>query len=528
MNSHIFHSPLASVDIPSVHITEFVLQKCDSRPDHPAIVDGITGKGLSFSELATRIRRLAGGLQARNFSKGDVLALIAPNGPDYAVVFHAAALCGGTVTTMNPAYGIAEVRQQLIDSKASWIVADQICMAVAKQAMRGTEVVSLASMQGDSPGSSVNGLLAEEIDQVEVDLHNHAVVLPYSSGTTGLPKGVMLSHQNLVANLVQLNSALQYDAEEVGLAVLPFFHIFGMQALMGSLLAEGHTIVTMPRFDMAQALDLIQRYSVTQFFVVPPIVLGLAKSPLVDSYDLSSLKKIVSGAAPLGAELTAEAGNRIDCPIVQAYGMTELSPASHITPGFKTKPGSSGVTAANTLSRIVDVNNNDLPANTEGQLLVKGPQVMMGYLNNKSATAETLDDEGWLRTGDLAMIDDHGYLTIVDRVKELIKYKGFQIAPAELEALIITHPDVADVAVVGVPDDEAGEVPMAYLVYKGDASDMNDDALQQKADQIKSFVASELATYKSIHYVQWVDSIPKSASGKILRRMLRNELAKEA
>ncbi|MFK7860556.1 MAG: AMP-binding protein [Granulosicoccus sp.] len=528
MSSYIFHSPLAPVDIPQVHITEFVLQKCETRPNHPAIVDGLSGTSLSFSELATRIRRVAGGMQARGFSSGDVLALIAPNCPDYAVVFHAVALCGGTVTTVNPTYGIAEVRQQLVDSKASWIVADQSCIAVAKQAMRGTSVSSLVNMQGNTAGTTVNGLLAEEIEQVRVDLHKQPVVLPYSSGTTGLPKGVMLSHQNLVANLVQLNSTLHSSDDEVGLAVLPFFHIFGMQALMGCLLSEGNTIVTVPRFDMAQALQLIEQYAVTQFYVVPPIVLGLAKSPLVDNYDLSSLRKIVSGAAPLGSELTAEASKRIDCPIVQAYGMTELSPASHITPGFDAKPGTSGVTVANTQSRIIDSKGNDLPADTEGQLLVKGPQVMIGYLNNKTATAETLDDDGWLYTGDLAMIDKDGYLTIVDRVKELIKYKGFQIAPAELEALIITHPDVADVAVVGIPDDEAGEVPKAYLVYKGDLGTLGKDALQQKSTEIKKFVSAELATYKSIHTVQWVDSIPKSASGKILRRVLRNKQPENA
>jgi len=530
MSSYIFHSPLAPVDIPLVHITEFVLQKSETRSEHPAIIDGLSGASISHSQLATRIRRLAGGLKEKGLVAGDVLALIAPNCPDYAVVFHAVALCGGTVTTVNPTYGIAEVRQQLADSRARWIVADQSCIAVAKQAMRGTAVVTLVSMQGSTPGASVEGLLSEEIDQVSVNLHTQPVVLPYSSGTTGLPKGVMLSHYNLVANLAQLNDILQYDDDdndEVALAVLPFFHIFGMQALMGTFLATGNTIVTMPRFDMAQALSLIQQHKVTQFFLVPPIVLGLAKSPLVDDYDLSSLKKIISGAAPLGGELTAEAASRIDCPIVQAYGMTELSPASHATPGLKSKPGSSGVTVANTQTRIVDSELNDLPPNTEGQVLVKGPQVMIGYLNNQKATDEMLDEEGWLHTGDLGIIDEDGYLTIVDRVKELIKYKGFQVAPAELEALIITHPDVADVAVVGMPDDESGEVPRAYLVYKGDFSSLDAKTIGQKTDDIKNFVAAELASYKRIQDVRWVDLIPKSASGKILRRLLREEQVKE-
>ncbi len=299
MSEYIFHSPLPPVEIPRVTVTEYVLQQCGEHPDHPAIIDGATGDSLSFSELALRTRRLAGGLQVRGFKKGDVLALIAPNCPDYAVVFHATALCGGTVTTVNPSYGIAEVRQQLIDSRASWIVADKTSKAVAKQAMRGTHVSTLICLEEASYGACVETLLAHEIEQVGVDLDMHPVVLPYSSGTTGFPKGVMLSHTNLVANLEQIKVCTQYDTNEVGLAILPFFHIYGMQVLMGSLLSEGHTIITLPRFDMAKALALIEQHAVTQFFVVPPIVLGLVKSPLVDDYDLSSLKKVFCGAAPL-------------------------------------------------------------------------------------------------------------------------------------------------------------------------------------------------------------------------------------
>lgn len=527
MNEFIFHSPLAPVDIPELHITEYVLRKGEERPDHPAIIDGVTGTSYTFAELTSRIRQLAGGLRARGFNSGDVLALIAPNCPDYAVVFHATALCGGTVTTVNPTYGIAEVRQQLIDSNTSWIVADQSCVAIAKQAMRGTNSNHVFCLQEDGPASPIQDLLANEVDQVPVNLHSHPVVLPYSSGTTGFPKGVMLSHQNLVANLVQTNAVVQYDDYETGLAILPFFHIYGMQVLMGSMLSQGHTIVTLPRFDMDQALGLIQQHQVTQFFAVPPIILGLAKSPLVNNYDLSSLKKVISGAAPLGGDLAAEAGKRIDCAVVQAYGMTELSPVSHCTPGYDAKPGSSGVTVPNTQSRIVDTDGNDLPHGREGELLVKGPQVMVAYLNNHSATSETLDADGWLHTGDVGVIDEDGYLTIVDRVKELIKYKGFQVAPAELEALLITHPAVADVAVVGIADEEAGEVPKAFIVLSIESQSLDDDARSKLASELKAFVGSKVAKYKVIDCVQWVDKIPKSPSGKILRRMLRDEMSVE-
>lgn len=521
MSEYIFHSPLAPVNIPQVHITDYVFRNVGKHANQVALIDGCNGVTYTFSELISRTRRLAGGLCERGFKKGDVLALVSPNCPDYAVVFHATALCGGTVTTVNPAYGIAELRQQLKDSGASWIIADQGCTAVCKLALNGTGVSKLFSIQDNTAVQSINSLLADEIEQVAVDLHSHAVVLPYSSGTTGLPKGVMLSHSNLVANLVQMNTTFDYGSHETALAILPFFHIFGMQVLMGSMLAEGHMIVTLPRFDMEKSLRLIQQHAVSQFYVVPPVVLGLAKSPLVDKYNLTSLKKILSGAAPLGSELCEEAKSRIDCDIVQGYGMTELSPVSHATPGIDGKPGSSGVTLPNTQSRIVDSNGNDLPPDTEGELWVKGPQVMIGYLNNSEATAATLDAQGWLHTGDLARIDNDGYLTIVDRVKELIKCNGFQVAPAELEALLITHSSIADVAVVGVPDDEAGEVPKAFVTLKDNAKNMSSAALAQTESDIKAFVSKNLATYKAIRYIEWIDAIPKAPSGKILRRELR-------
>jgi acyl-CoA synthetase (AMP-forming)/AMP-acid ligase II len=521
MTSHIFHSPLPAVDIPDVPITQFVMQKCSELPDHPAIIDGATGEMLSYAQLQSRSKALAGGLLNNGFNPGSVLALVAPNCPDYAVVFHAAALCAGTVTTVNPTYGPEEIKQQLIDSGATLAISHSSCLQTVAQAIEGTSVKELVSLQASDSYRCIDDLLGEEKDQVTVDTRNHAVVLPYSSGTTGLPKGVMLSHHNLVANLVQVNAALNYEADECALAVLPFFHIYGMQVLMGSLLSAGATIITVPRFDMEQVLGLIQKHKITQLFAVPPIVLGLAKTPLLDQYDVSSLRKIFSGAAPLGAELADEAARRVGCPVVQGFGMTEISPVSHITPGFDARPGASGVTVSNTLSRIIDSDGNDMGANEEGELLVKGPQVMLGYLNNESATLETVDADGWLHTGDLARIDEDGYMTIVDRVKELIKYKGFQVAPAELEALLITHPAVADVAVVGMPDDEAGELPKAFISLKPDAA--ADAALAPSCDDIKEFVAKHVATYKNLHAVEFIDSIPKSASGKILRRFLRDQ-----
>ena len=523
MKKHIFESPLPGVSIPDISITDFVLQKAELLASEPAIIDGTDHSSLSFGELQQRIRNLAGGLQQQGFAAGDVLALMAPNSPHYAVVFHATAWAGGTVTTINPGYGTEEVHQQLVDSGACLMVCDSSAIDVAQGAIKNTSVRSLACIQTHAALVSIQDWEAEPIDQVSVDLRSHPVVLPYSSGTTGLPKGVMLSHRNLVANLVQINATVAYEDKETGLAVLPFFHIFGMQVLLGSMLSAGHAIVTMQRFDMEQALQLIERYRITQFYVVPPIVLGLAKTPLVDQYDVSSLRKILSGAAPLGVELTETVSKRLDCPVVQGYGMTELSPVSHIAIGLKCKPGTSGVTAPDTQCRIVGEDGNDLGADQTGEVLVKGPQVMMGYLNNNKATSETLDSEGWLRTGDLGSIDEDGYLTIVDRVKELIKYKGFQVAPAELEAVLIAHPAVADVAVIGIPDEEAGELPKAYIVPGPALANASADARQATAQELIELTASQLASYKKIQAVEWVESIPKSPSGKILRRILRDQ-----
>jgi acyl-CoA synthetase (AMP-forming)/AMP-acid ligase II len=340
-------------------------------------------------------------------------------------------------------------------------------------------------------------------------------VLPYSSGTTGLPKGVMLTHANLVANLAQIEAQLDFDEHEVFLACLPFFHIYGMQLMMNVGLRTGATVVTMPRFDLEQFLALTQEHRVTRLWTVPPMVLALARHPVVDEYDLTSVRSVLSGAAPLGAELAAEAGARIGIPVVQGYGMTELSPVSHAPLWHDPRPATVGLLVANCEARVVDPESGvDLGVGEDGELWIRGPNVMKGYLNNPSATAATIDTDGWLHTGDIGHVDDDGYWHIVDRVKELIKVKGFQVPPAELEALLISHPAVADVAVIGIPDEEAGERPKAFIVLKPGA--------EATASELQEFVAEHVAHYKRLGEVAFVDAIPKSPSGKILRRLLRD------
>ena len=512
----IYTSPLPDVVLPTTTITDYVLQRVDEIADRPALIDGPSGRTITYGQLREQIKALAGGLRARGFQTGDTVGVMAPNIPEYAVVFHGVAVAGGTVTTINPTYTVDEVRHQLRDSGAKMLVTISMFRETAEAASEGTQVSEIFLL-GEAEGNSKSALelFGPPIDQVEVDVDSHVVVLPYSSGTTGLPKGVMLTHANLTANIEQCTHILSYDDGEVALAVLPFFHIYGMQVLMNGLLSQGVTVITMPRFDLQQALEIMQNHKVTRFYAVPPMVLAFAKHPIIDQYDLSHLKQIFSGAAPLGADLAAEAAARIDCEIVQGYGMTELSPVTHATPPGQGKPGSCGVTVSNTECRIVDEEGNDQDTGGVGELWIRGPQVMKGYLTNDAATANTIDSEGWLHTGDVGRFDEDGHLYIVDRVKELIKFKGFQVAPAELEALIITHPAVADVAVIGIPDEEAGELPKAFVVLKPGSEDAN-------PDDIKDFVKGKVATYKQLSDVEFVDEIPKSASGKILRRVLRD------
>lgn len=515
MTTIIHSSPLPDVEIPERTITAHVLRHAEALADRVAIQDAAGTSSYTFAQLSDAIHRLAGGLASRGIEPGKVVGLMAPNIPEYAVVFHGVAVAGGAVTTINPTYGPEEIRHQLLDAGASMLFTVGMFVDTALAAIEGTDVTEVVVIGEASEGTTAMAdVLGDPIEQVPVDLATHTVVLPYSSGTTGLPKGVMLTHRNLVANIEQCMHAIHYTDGEVALAALPFFHIYGMQVLMNGLLANGVTAVSMPRFDMVEALQAVQELKITRFFAVPPIILGLAKAPIVDQYDTSSVRQIFSGAAPLGAELAAEAGARLGCEVVQGFGMTELSPVSHCTVEGDYRPGTSGVTISNTESRIVDPDTGeDQPVGERGELWVRGPQVMTGYLNNPEATASTIDDDGWLHTGDIAIIDEHGHMTIVDRLKELIKVKGFQVAPAELEALLITHPKVADVAVIGVPDDESGEIPKAFVAAApGETVTL---------DEIQALVSEHLVSYKQIRELEVVDEIPKSAAGKILRKELR-------
>lgn len=508
-----FRSPLPDVAVPSVLLPEFVLRQASSLPEKAALVDGPTGRVVTYGELDDGIRSLAGGLVAWGLAGGDVVAILAPNQPEYAIVFHGVAYAGGVVTTINPSYTEREVRHQLEDARPRLLVTVGALIDVARAAAAGTSVDQIVVFDEADGVDSISSLRGAPLDAPVRIPPDSPVALPYSSGTTGLSKGVVLTHRNLVANIAQVMAPFGVRPDETVMCALPMFHIYGMQVIMNASLAAGATVVTMPRFDLVEFLDLHARHRITRSYIAPPIAVALAKHPVVDEYDLSALEFINSGAAPLSAELQVEVARRLDCQVVQGYGLTECSPTTHLTPFGNARSGSVGVTAPNTESRIVDpVSGRDLGTGEEGELWVRGPQVMTGYLNNPTATAETIDGDGWLHTGDIARIDADGHLWIVDRLKELIKYKGFQVPPAELEALLLTHPTVADAAVVGRPDDEAGEIPVGFVVLKPGC-----EATEQ---ELCEFVASQTASYKQLRHLSFIDSVPKSPSGKILRRML--------
>lgn len=512
----VFASPLPDVAFPDIPLTDYVLEQASVLDSKPALIDGATGLVLTYGELVDRVNALAGGLRQRGMATGDCIAVMAPNMPEYAVVFHGASRAGCVITTVNPTYTADEVRRQLIDSGARLLLVTPAFLEVATAGAARTPVEEIYVI-GDADGSSpytdlLSTTLAEPVPLAPSDV----VCLPYSSGTTGLSKGVMLSHRNLTSNIAQVVATAQLAHDETFIAVLPFFHIYGMQVLMNAGLRVGATIVTMPRFDLEQFLTLHQQHKVTRSFVAPPIVVALAKHPLVDEYDLSSLRQVISGAAPMSAELAQEAATRMGCEVVQGYGMTELSPVSHLAPPGQSKPGSVGVSVPGTLTKIVDpATNAELGVGQDGEVCVQGPQVMLGYLNNQDATDAMIDPDGWLHTGDIGHVDSDGHLFIVDRLKELIKYNGFQVPPAELEAVLLTHPAVADAAVVGLPDADVGELPVAHVVLRAGSS--------VSTEEIREYVASKVAHYKQVRRVVIADSIPKSASGKILRRLLRDQ-----
>ena len=524
----IHHSSAPDVQIPDVTLVEYVLAGARRRGEKVALVDAGSGEHLTYRELAEGVAAAAAGLARCGVVPGDVVAVISHNQPRYPLALYAALAAGATVTPVNPVLTVDEMTKQLAQAKASVVISS---VQAATKAAAAVELLHLAhhfvlddannpsaEPLSGGPARSFGELLSEAgaAPVLAIDAATAIAVLPFSSGTTSLPKGVMLTHRNLVANLEQNGAGWKVTEDDVLAAAVPFFHIYGFTIILNTALRAGATVVTMQRYSLPAYLQMVQDHAVTRAFLAPPIVLELVTAPGVEGYDLSSLKYGICGAAPLDVDMTERAEKRLGCFIRQGYGMTEASPGTNLVPDaeFASLPaGSVGRLVANTEARLVDpVTGRDVDAGQSGELWVRGPQVMAGYLNNPSATAGTIVEDGWLRTGDIVRIDESGVFWVVDRLKELIKYKGYQVAPAELEAVLLTHPDILDAAVIGVPHAEGGEAPKAFIVA----------ARPLDEGEVMRWVAERVAPYKKIREVEFVAAIPKSPSGKLLRRLLKN------
>ena len=503
----VISSPWPAPSIPDADFAAHVLRHAERLAGRPALVDAADGRTIRYGELASAARRTAAGLAARGFGPGDVLAVYSPNLPEFVVAVLGAAMTGGVTTTANPLYTAAELASQLRDSGARIVVTTPPFADRAAEAARAAGVEAVVGF-GDLAGGGEPPAVDVAPDDV--------VLLPYSSGTTGLPKGVEITHRAAVAQLAQLEPLLTLGPADTVLAVAPMYHCMGLIVVVANALAQGATVVTMTRFAFEPFLQAMQDHRVTATVIAPPIALGLARHPAVDAYDLSALRWVGCGAAPLDAVTEETCARRLDCLVGQGYGMSEATAAIAVVPTPEPERivrGSVGELLPGTDARIVDPDTGaDLGAGAEGELLVRGPQLMRGYRGRPEATAATIDADGWLHTGDLATVEAGGVVRITDRLKELIKVKGFQVAPAELEGLLCSHPAVADAAVIGVPDEAAGERPKAFVVTRGAAM----------PDEVMAWMADRVAPHKRLCAVEVVDEIPKLPSGKILRRVLRD------
>ena len=505
---------------PLQHILSTTAQRL---PQKAAIIEG--EYVYSYQQLDMYSNRFAAALAKLGVEKGDRVGLLAPNCVEFEIAFFGIIRAGAVVTTINSGYREREIAHQLHNSGAEVLVVHESLLQMAEAARDGaTALKRMVVIEPTSRESSSFWGLIERSPAtpppVTIDAKEDLAALPYSSGTTGISKGVMLTHFNMTANLLQFmrrpGEALQQTEDDVLLVHLPLFHIYGMQVLMNAVIASGGTQVMMGRFNMDEMLGLLSSHSVTHLYTVPPVGIGISMLPSLEGYDLSSMKAACLAAAPASEELQTRIENVVGFPIFQAYGMTELSPVSNLDyiEAERMTPGSVGPAIADTEERVVDLatGTKDVPFGEVGELLVRGPQVMKGYYNNEDATRETISDEGWLSTGDIVRMNEDGCVWILDRKKELIKYKAFQVPPAELEGLLLEHPAIADAAVVGKADVEAGEIPKAFVVAR--------QGVEVSGEDVMDFVASRVATFKQVREVEFIDAIPKNPSGKILRRML--------
>ena len=543
-----------SIPYPEVPLPQLLRDTAKKHPDHVALI--FEDYKITYRELDELVDRFAAALHDLGISKGDVVALFLPNIPQFVITYYGILRVGGIVTAINPLYKEREVEYQLNNAEAKAIVTLDVLYPTVKKVWKKTKVKSviitslkdylppvkriLGTLLGKIPTAKVERepgvyflkeLLARyppEPPKVEIDPKEDLAVLQYTGGTTGVPKGAMLTHYNLVANAIGAMYWLRArEAEDVHMGVLPLFHIYGMTTVMNSSIYGAGTVVLIPRFDPEKILSSIEKYKVTVFCGVPTLYAVLITHPKIDEYNLRSIKFCISGAAPLPPEVQKRFMELTGAVLVEGYGLTEASPVTHanpLDPTMKTvKVGTIGIPWPDTDAKIVDpeTGTKELPPGEVGELVVKGPQVMKGYWKMPEETKATLRD-GWLYTGDLATVDEDGYFRIVDRKKDLIKYKGYSVYPRELEDALYEHPAVKLCAVVGKPDPVAGEIPKAFIVLKPEYEG------KVKEEEIIEWVKERVAPYKRIREVEFRRELPLSTVGKVLRRVLREEELKKA
>ncbi|XP_059160340.1 uncharacterized protein LOC131943956 isoform X2 [Physella acuta] len=503
---------------------QYFYSKCDEFKDITASEDFLTGRKYTFLDLKEKSIKVASALTRKGYRKGDVVLAFTPNTIDFTVLMLACAATGLWFSAANPAFTAEELSRQLNDCSSKAIFTIPAFATTVKDALNNKQFPNKVQdlfVFGECPGFQPFQSLIDDdgkaFPDVDINPVEDVFTLPYSSGTTGMPKGVMLTHYNCLANCLQVIESVSVGKSDRCLGLLPLYHIYGMTAVQFAALQTGASLQFLPKFEPETFLRCLQDKQITLAHLVPPLIVFLAKHPLVAKYDLSALKMVISGAAPLGVDITQQFQQRFEGKIVvnQGYGMTETTPVTNVD--TTATPGSIGNMVVNTLGKIVDVASNQaLGPGEVGEYCVKGPQVMKGYFKNKKATDDMIEPDGWLHTGDIGYYNKDGLVFIKDRLKELIKYKGSQVPPAELEALLLGHPDVQDVAVIGVPDDQAGELPKAFVVKKPGSK------LTEK--EVARFVEERVSHTKKLRGgVQFVEDIPKNPSGKILRRVLREK-----